>query len=421
MLSEKTIDVVKQTAPILGEHAETLTRMFYKRMFANNPEVRPFFNPAHQVSGRQQQALAGAIVAYASHIDQLDALGPAVELIAHKHASLGVKAEHYPIVGENLLAAIKELLGDAATDEIIDAWAEAYGFLADILIQREGQLYDEHEARHGWTGFRTFRVADKVDESDEITSFHLEPTDGSAIGPHQPGQYLTLRLPSADPEQGETTMRNYSISVGPNERRYRISVKREPAASADAPHGHASNLLHDRVEVGDELEIGPPCGEFILDVAAESENPLVLISGGVGITPLLSMLHAVVEAGVDREVHFIHAARNGRVHAFADEVRQLAERHGRVHVHICYDEPTDDDRAAGRFDTEGRVDLSLLKRVLPSPAGDFYFCGPMPFMHAVGSALKQWGVDDARIHYECFGPLQPLGASDPRQTSPSHA
>src|SRR5690606_13421513 len=156
MLSPQTIAIVKSTAPILAEHGETLTRHFYKRMFSHNPEVAPFFNPAHQKAGKQQRALAGAITAYAANIDNLEVLGNAVELIAQKHASLMIKPEHYPIVGENLLASIREVLGEGATDEVIDAWAEAYGFLAEILTGREKQIYTENAQKPGgWEGFKT--------------------------------------------------------------------------------------------------------------------------------------------------------------------------------------------------------------------------------------------------------------------------
>src|SRR5271165_2303755 len=182
MLSDKTISIVKSTAPILEEHGETLTRHFYKRMFLHNPEVKEFFNPANQAAGLQQKALAAAICAYAANIDNLTVLGGAVELIAQKHASLQIKSEHYPIVGQNLLASIREVLGGRATDEVIDAWANAYGFLAEILIDREKEIYREHaEAPGGWEGFKSFRVARKEVESEVITSFYLVPLDGMKL------------------------------------------------------------------------------------------------------------------------------------------------------------------------------------------------------------------------------------------------
>lgn len=399
-LSPKTIKIIQQTAPVLQVHAEQLTRLFYKNMFEKNPEVRPFFNPAHQASGAQQRALAGAIVAYATHIEKLAALGPAVELIAHKHASLGVRPEHYPIVGSNLLVAISQLLGDEATIEVLAAWSEAYSFLAHIFIRREQELYDDHQTRHGWKGFRRFRVGHRVVESDEITSFYLEPTDGELSGAFLPGQYLTIRAPTPE---GCSTMRNYSLSTGPGKDYFRISVKRE--VSHDSyPSGQVSNWLHDTVQVGDTLEVGPPCGEFVLDLTNPRETPLVLVSGGVGITPLLSMLDAVVENQVNREVYFIHAARNGRVHAFSKEVLRLANRHPRIQTHICYDDPDEVDRAEKRFDSEGRIEVNLLRTVLPGSEGDFFLCGPSPMIASVEAALRDFGVQPSQIQYECFGP-----------------
>src|SRR5436190_4372987 len=155
MLSDKTVAIVKSTAPILEQHGETLTRHFYARMFEKNPEVGPFFNRTNQSKGTQQRALAAAICAYAANIDNLEVLGGAVELIAQKHASLQIRAEHYPIVGENLLASIREVLGEGATEAVIAAWAEAYGFLANILIGRENEIYHQHQLTpHGWMGFK---------------------------------------------------------------------------------------------------------------------------------------------------------------------------------------------------------------------------------------------------------------------------
>ncbi len=150
MLSEKTIEIVKEITPAVAANAETITRRFYERMFQGNPEVKAFFNQAHQHTGGQQKALAGAICAYFTHIDNPAVLMPAVELIAQKHCSLGIKAEHYPIVGKHLLDAIKDVMGEAATDEIIDAVAEAYGFLADLFIEREGAIYEEQQSHARW-------------------------------------------------------------------------------------------------------------------------------------------------------------------------------------------------------------------------------------------------------------------------------
>src|SRR5690606_32179480 len=162
MLSEQTRTIVKSTAPVLAEHGKTITTVFYSNMFEAHPELLNIFNQANQKQGRQQTALANTVYAAAVHIDNLEAILPAVEQIAHKHVSLGVKAEHYPIVGEYLLKAIKEVLGDAATDEIINAWAEAYGVIADVFINMENGMYKEAETQeNGWSFFKDFTIARK--------------------------------------------------------------------------------------------------------------------------------------------------------------------------------------------------------------------------------------------------------------------
>lgn len=406
MLSEATIQLVKATAPVVAQHAEAITRVFYQNMFAGNPEVRVYFNQAHQHSGGQQRALAGAICAYAANIDNLGALGPAVELIAQKHCSLGIRAEHYPIVGKHLLVAIKQVLGDAATDEIIAAWGEAYQFLAQIFIGREQQIYDEQAAAPGgWNGYRRVVVERKVRENDLISSFYLKCADGKPLADFVAGQYLTLKV---EHPATPTSPRNYSLSDRPGTGHYRISVKRESGATPQTPGGLISNYLHDHVKEGDVLQIGPPCGEFILDPAKLGNRPLVLLSGGIGITPVLAMLKSAVHAGVKSPIHFIHAARNSQVHAMREEVTAIAAAAPNVRVHFCYDNPTHDDVAKSRCDSTGFVTRELLDKLSVAADAEYYFCGPKPFMVGVYKALKARGVDASRIHFEFFGPKAEL-------------
>ena len=406
MLSQHTIDIVKSTAPILQEHGETLTRHFYKRMFSHNPEVAPFFNPAHQMAGTQQKALAGAICAYAANIDQLDVLGDAVELIAQKHASLQIKAEHYPIVGENLLASIREVLGEGATGEVIKAWAEAYAFLADILIGREEQIYHANaEKPGGWQGFRPFIIERKERESDNIASFYLTPEDGRGLPAFRPGQYTTVRVPARD---GSTTMRNYSLSDRPGRPHFRISVKREDGPDADTPSGYVSNLLHEQKEVGDRLDLAPPCGEFYLDLSERHERPLVLLAAGIGVTPLFSMLLCAVEEMPERRIVFVHACINERVQAFRETIDALAARHDNLSVHYRYNEPVDPAAAQGNGRSTGFVDAALVESLVRSRDADFYFCGPRPFMVHIFQDLLAWGVPGSQMHLEFFGPRQEL-------------
>jgi nitric oxide dioxygenase len=406
MLSQQTIDIVKSTAPILNEHGETLTKHFYKRMFSHNPEVAPFFNPANQAGGTQQRALAAAICAYAANIDNLEVLGGAVELIAHKHASLMIKPEHYPIVGENLLASIREVLGEGATDDVINAWGEAYGFLADILIGREKQLYDENANKAGgWEGFRDFVVERKEKESSIITSFYLKLKDGGALPPYMAGQYITVRMPTKD---GSTTMRNYSLSDKPGRDYFRISVKREVGAKANTPKGFVSNTLHDTINIGDTLEIGPPCGEFFLNTNDKHERPLVLLAAGVGITPILSILQTALEAMPDREIILIHGCLNKDVQPFKGTIDALAAKHGNLTAHYRYSEPTGGEDKADTNCSGGFVDASLIESLVPSRHADYYFCGPKPFMVNIYHELLAWGIPGNQVHFEFFGPREEL-------------
>ena len=398
MLDQKTIDIIKSTVPVLEKHGETITTRFYKLMFDNHPELLNIFNHANQKQGRQQKALAGTVYAAAMYIDNLGAILPVVKQIAHKHRSLGIKPEHYPIVGKHLLMAIKDVLGEAATDEIIDAWAQAYNLIADAFISVEVEMYDQ--ALHqegGWKGFRHFIVDRKVTESDVITSFYLKPEDKGKIAGFKPGQYISIKLEI----EGEKFIhiRQYSLSDAPGKDYYRISVKRE--AGTANPDGRVSNYLHDHVEEGSILKISAPAGDFVL--GTEKHTPVVLLSGGVGLTPIMSMLKTVTEVQPGRKVSFVHAAANGNVHALRHEVEELAALDC-VNSYIFYDSPTEEDRMNNRFDVEGYVTPDWLKDHVSLVDADFYFCGPVPFMKAINRSLKDLGVNEERIHFEFFGP-----------------
>lgn len=417
MLSEKTIEMVKAITPAVASQAEVITRRFYERMFRENPEVKAYFNQAHQHTGGQQAALAGAICAYFTHIDDLDALGPAVELIAQKHCSLGIEPDHYPIVGKNLLAAIQDVMGEAATDEVIAAVQEAYQLLATVCIDRERQIY-EHQRTipGGWNGYRRLVVDRRESESDVVTSFYLRPDDDRPLPDFLPGQYITVRV---EHPVTPTSPRNYSLSDRPGTGYFRISVKREGPMAADAPAGLISGQLHDGVAPGDLIEVGPPCGEFTLDPNVVGERPIVLLAGGIGVTPLLSMYKALLHANATTPIYFLQAARNSRTHAFAAEIRGLAAGKANVDTLTLYDQPLAEDLATGCCDEQGTVTGDLLKRWTPVESAEYYFCGPKPFMQAIYGALTQLGVEPARLHYEFFGPKADLEA--PSQVEPTAA
>lgn len=390
MLSQRSKDIIAATLPAVKAHANDITSTFYPLMFERYPAVKAYFNQTHQSNGAQRRALANAVVAYAANLDRLEALGDAVSLIVNKHVSLNILPEHYPIVGECLLAAIKEVLGDAASDELLGAWGEAYQQLADILIGAEEQVYQQNEQkRGGWRGERSFVLKRKVAESSVISSFYFEPIDGGPVADFLPGQYTALILEI----DGQTVRRNYSLSDRPGQSYYRISVKREP-------EGLVSRYLHDQLQVGDEIKLTFPSGDFVLN---SEQRPLVLLSGGVGITPTLSMLQPALESG--REVHFLHGALNSEAHAFQEQIEALRREHQNLYVSYCYSHPLPQDQQhpVGFFDRERLASLLPTHRDV-----DVYFLGPKPFMQVCYQALNDLEIPGDRIRYEFFGPLEDL-------------
>lgn len=397
-LSGKTIALVKATVPALTEHGTAITGAMYKRLFETD-HIRALFNQANQESGAQVKALAGGILAYARSIDNLGVLGPVVERMAQKHVGYHILPEHYPYVATALLEAIKEVLGETATDEILEAWGEAYWFLAAILQGRESDIRQAVEAEEGgWSGWRAFVVESKVRESAVITSFVLRPQDGGKVVAHKPGQFLTFAFDTA---RQKGVKRNYSISQAANGETYRISVKRET-------HGVASGHLHDAIQVGDVLLATPPAGDFHLKPA---DRPVVLLSGGVGMTPMVAMLETIAAEHPELEAHFVHGALNGDVHAMAGHVKALAVAHGGTRVSTFYSEPAVGDVLGESHDVEGFVSIGWLQAQTPFDTADFYLCGPKPFLRTLVRGLIEAGAPADRIHYEFFGPADELLAA----------
>lgn len=386
---------VKATAPVLAEHGATITKHFYARMFAHHPELKNLFNQTHQKTGSQQETLAKAVYAYAANIDNLGALGGAVSHISNKHASMNIRPEHYPIVVENLLASIVEVLGDAVDTDTLEAWRVAYGQLAQILIGAEADLY----AGAAWSGFRPFKVERKVRESDEITSFYLVPTDGGAAPSFEPGQYVTVKRFVGD--LGVDQPRQYSLSDAPNGKWLRISVKREAGKPDAIPAGKVSTLMHDGVEEGAIVEVTAPMGVFTLKRGVDT--PVVLISGGVGITPMVSMAATLLADGGKRDVRFIHSCRSSAVHAFRDWLNDTVRANANMTRTVLYDVVGPNDREGIDYDLEGRLTPARIEQYALVPDADYYICGPIGFMKALRDALVALGVAPERVHTEIFG------------------
>ncbi|ENS5605463.1 NO-inducible flavohemoprotein [Vibrio mimicus] len=394
MLTQEHINIVKSTIPLLESAGPALTQHFYQRMFSHNPELKHIFNMTHQKTGRQSVALFEAIAAYAKHIDNLAALTSAVERIAHKHTSFNIQPEHYQIVGHHLLETLRELAPEAFTQQVEEAWTAAYFFLAQVFIDREGALYlERNHALGGWRNGRTFVVQEKRAESEYVTSFILVPADGGVVLDYQPGQYIGIEVTPEGSDYRE--IRQYSLSQGANGKDYRISVKREGVGS-DNP-GVVSHYLHNKVKVGDSVKLYAPAGDSFY---VERKRPVVLISAGVGATPMQAILHTLSEQNKSG-VTYLYACNSAKEHTFAQETAKLVAEHG-WQQQVWYRDEASEHALQG--------EMQLTQASLPVQDGDFYLCGPIGFMQYVVKQLLELGVEKERIHYEVFGPHAQLAA-----------
>ncbi|KAH7136003.1 globin-like protein [Dendryphion nanum] len=403
--------IIKATVPVLAQHGMAITTKFYHDMLEANPALKNIFNQTHQATGHQPAALAGALYAYAANIDDLGKLGPAVELICHKHVSLYIRPEHYDIVGSNLLATMKAVLGDACTDAVLDAWGAAYWQLADIMINREKVLYDEAE---NWKDWEDFKIARKEKESEVITSFYLEPVNKDLKLPRfKPGQYISLQTFVDELEGGVLQARQYSLSDAPGKSYLRISVKKEPGVEIGdlkslTHEGYISNLLHAKKNVGDIVSLSHPYGDFFFEEKdVEKDAPVVLISAGVGLTCLTSILNTLVEQHSTRPITWISGARDSNTRAFKDHIHQLTTGDSKnvQSIHFA-SEPSEIEVQGRDYDIKGRINLDQVgsdKLFTGNDKAQYFVCGPTEFMLDVEAKLKTYGVPSERIRMELFG------------------
>ena len=390
MISPASRPYIDASVPVLRAHGLAITTAFYQNIFAELPELTNLFNMGNQANGAQQQSLASAVFAYAANIGNPSALGPVIERIVHKHVSVGIRAEHYPIVGRHLLGAIAQTLGEAATPQLLAAWAEAYNALAGLFIEAEQKLYASAGIEAGQT--RAMRVTGVMRQSADVVSISMAPVDELPLPPFKPGQYVSVSVTFAD---GHRQIRQYSLSDAPRPDSMRISVKREDAL-AQTPAGEVSNWIHAQVEVGNVLQVSPPFGDFIIDT--ESNEPVVLLSAGVGITPMIAALNRIAQHNPRRHVIFAHAARDAAHHPHQVNIAYAAGRMPNLQVVTFYE-----DAAGAEGALEGRMDVARLPS-WPRTETDVYLCGPLGFMQAQWLALVGAGVPAARLKREVFGP-----------------
>lgn len=399
MLSAASRPYIDASVPVLREHGLAITTHFYREMFAARPELTRLFNMGNQASGAQQQSLASAVFAYAANIDRADVLAPVVERIVHKHVAVGLTPAHYPIVGKYLLEAIAAVLGDAATPPLLAAWDEAYWLLAGELIAAEARLYERHDVKPG--ELLRVRVVNREQEGEQVVALTLAAADGAALRDFAPGQYISVEATFAD---GHRQLRQYSLSGERGQPTWRISVKREDG-DAQTPAGAVSNWLHDNAHVDTTLHVSTPWGDFAPKL--DDRRPIVLMSAGIGVTPMVSVLRTLAKEHPHRPVLFAHAARHGRQHAHRRDVAWARERMPNLRTHVSYETPAAADVAGRDFDHAGTMPIaSLLKAEDTAGFQDaqFYLCGPLGFMQAQRRELVAAGIPVGHIHREVFGP-----------------
>ncbi|MFF3941060.1 globin domain-containing protein [Streptomyces phaeofaciens] len=395
MLSAESAALVRATLPAVAGALDEITARFYATMFQDRPELLDgMFNRGNQASGAQRRALAGSIAGFAGALlENPDARPDALlSRIAHKHAAVGVTDDQYTIVHKYLFGAIAEVLGDAVTPEVAAAWDEVYWLMAGALIGREALLYQDAGVRPGGI-WRPWTVVERRTETPDVVSFLLRPADDEPAPRARAGQYVSVRVRMAD---GVHQLRQYSLSSDPGGRLRRITVKRV-AGDAAAPDGEVSTLLHDHVREGDELMLSAPFGDVFLDDPIDATSPLVLVSAGIGCTPMTGILAHLAALGSIRPVLVLHADRSPAEHALRAETHDLVGQLPGARAVFWYEQP-------GAEEPEAHTGLmNLSDTELPDHATVF-LCGPLPFMREARRQLLGAGVSARHIRYEVFGP-----------------
>ena len=393
MLSDRSRPVIEATLPVVAENIEQIARRFYAHLFEQYPGLFDgVFNRGNQAEGTQQVALAGSVAVFASALVKQPEQVPEhlLSRIAHKHASLGITPEQYEVVHDNLFWAIADVLGEAVTPEIAAAWDEVYWLMAYALINQERGLYSSRGVRPD-TVWRDWRVAEKIDESPDVVTFRMRRIDDRLVKPSLPGQYVTVQVPMPD---GVRQPRQYSLTKADDGEHRQFAVKR--VHGNGKPDGEVSNHLCEAVQVGDVLTVSAPFGDVVLD----DSRPVVLVSAGIGITPMAGMLDHLVVAGSRLPVTLLHADSDEEYFALRRQVVEAVRALPEGRVHVWYEQGAQSALPVDGVH-EGVMDVGAV--TLPDGA-TFYLCGPLPFMQAVRSTLVERGVPPRDIQYEVFGP-----------------
>lgn len=375
MLTEQEKDIIKQTVPLLKEKGTEITSIFYPKMFKAHPELLNMFNQTNQKRGMQSSALAQAVMAAAVNIDNLSVIKPVIMPVAYKHCALQVYAEHYPIVGENLLKAIQDVTGLEEHDPVIQAWAKAYGVIADVFIQIEKEIYDQMM----WIGFKPFKITNIKQESEDIKSFTVE-TEEYDFSEFTPGQYITVDV-SSD-KLPYRAKRHYSIVSG-EKNHLTFGVKRDVTTEHE---GEVSTILHDEIKEGDMINLAAPVGGFVLENTTE---PQLFLGSGIGVTPLVAMYEAASAKGLDTQM--VQVAENEQHLPFKDNFNSIASHYDNAKLYT------------NLKDKQGYIGTEELQAFLANKP-EIYICGGTKFLQSMIEALKSLNYDMDRVHYETFIP-----------------
>ncbi|KAK9791876.1 putative nitric oxide dioxygenase [Seiridium cardinale] len=445
-LTYEQMKLVKSTIPTLHEHGEHISTVFYKTMLKEHPELNNYFNAVNMKSGRQPRALTKLILAYAANISHISELTPKFERVANKHASLGIQPDHYDIVCKYLMRSFAAVLGPNMTTDVRVAWTKAYWIMANMLANREQQIYKEFKK---WTGWRRFIIDKKTRETAEgdVVSFELKPVDGVPLITFMPGQYISLRV--RVPGSGYLQIRQYSLSDAPRPDRYRITIKkiletksscsrnssgfstpsrrtppnRSPSQASSfstavesttgdsflgvmdysaKKQGVVSSLMINDMLEGDVLELSHPVGDFYLDTANDSgSTPVVFISAGVGVAPVLAMLNTVVETTAERPITWVQGSKQSI--PFEEHVRKLAKTRPQMKTTFFNTGMGNKDIAESADSGGFGYYLEWFKEeemYFGNKSAVYYICGPERFMLDISSYLVTNGVSVQQIRYE---------------------
>jgi nitric oxide dioxygenase len=388
-------EVVKATLPLIGARIDDITREFYHQLFTNHPQLlRNLFNRGNQAQGAQQRALAASIATFATHLVDPNLPHPAdlLSRIGHKHASLGVTADQYPIVHDNLFAAIVTVLGaDVVTGDVAEAWDRVYWIMADTLIALEHDLYAQAGVADGDV-YRRAQVTARVADPSGAVLVTVRPLSGE-LGDFTPGQYVSVGVTMAD---GARQLRQYSLINAPGQGELTFAV-RPVEAVGDAPAGEVSTWIRDNLCVGDLVDVTVPFGDL---PAPATTAPLVLISAGIGVTPMIGMLEALVADGTRAPVHVLHADRSDTTHPLRERQRELVAQLPGATLDVWYEDGVTGGRPGVHA---GLLTLADVSHALPEGA-EVHLCGNNGFVSAVRAQLTHAGVPAERIHCELFSP-----------------